>query len=196
MFVVARLLRKRGRNGAARSPECDKTRSPECGNPRRDEVQTQRRDKDASERATGQCCRIVGRLNMRSAEDCGHRNNNADCDSHSSAVTGFCGLIGQIRSPPGAEHIVGRCWSERRGCGRQTSKNRPICLSTLKHLKSSRLAGFLPYIWSNLCTRHIRNKLGVARASDWPDIRGCRKVPHPADPVPPGILSPNPGPIE
>ena len=40
-----------------------------------------------------------------------------------------------------------------------------------KRSRISRLAGFLPFIWSNLCTRHILNKLTPRGHEDWPDKR-------------------------
>jgi hypothetical protein len=33
------------------------------------------------------------------------------------------------------------------------------------------LAGFFAFIWSNLCTRHIRGKLTPRGHHDWPDKR-------------------------
>src|ERR1035438_5580394 len=47
---------------------------------------------------------------------------------------------------------------------------------SVSDLESNRLAGFLPYIWSNLCTRNIRNKLTPRGHHDWPDIRAFRKT--------------------
>ena len=80
---------------------CLKLEAPEDGRLLigRNEVEAQHRDEDA-DRATGQCRRTAGRLNVRSAVDCGHRNKHADYNSHYSAVSGIFGLIGQICSTP------------------------------------------------------------------------------------------------
>jgi hypothetical protein len=37
------------------------------------------------------------------------------------------------------------------------------------------LAGFKAFIWSNLCTRHIPEKLTPRGHHDWPDKRATRK---------------------
>src|SRR5580704_13320428 len=55
-----------------------------------------------------------------------------------------------------------------------TVLNRPICLhekDNVSDLESSRLAGLKQFIWSNLCTRHIPNKLTPRGHEDWPDKR-------------------------
>jgi len=41
---------------------------------------------------------------------------------------------------------------------------------SLNDLESNRLAGILRVIWSNLCTRHIPDKLKPRGHHDWPDI--------------------------
>jgi len=38
------------------------------------------------------------------------------------------------------------------------------------------LAGLKAFIWSNLCTRHIQNKLTPRGHEDWPDKRTTRKL--------------------
>ena len=40
-----------------------------------------------------------------------------------------------------------------------------------KRPRMNGLAGSLPFVRSNLCTRHILNTLNAARADDWPDKR-------------------------
>ena len=40
-----------------------------------------------------------------------------------------------------------------------------------KRFRISRLAGFLPFIWPNLCTRYILNRLTPRGHEDWPDKR-------------------------
>src|SRR5258708_2494521 len=55
-----------------------------------------------------------------------------------------------------------------------TSKYRPICCITffsVSDLESARLAGIYAFIWSNLCTRHIPEKLTPRGHEDWPDKR-------------------------
>jgi hypothetical protein len=55
-----------------------------------------------------------------------------------------------------------------------TVLNRPICffrIFSASDLKSNRLAGLKAFIWSNLCTRHIPNKLTPRGHEDWPDKR-------------------------
>jgi hypothetical protein len=62
------------------------------------------------------------------------------------------------------------------GSGRQVSatgkKTGQICLRekpSVSDLESSSLAGFFAFIWSNLCTRHIPDKLTPRGHHDWPD---------------------------
>src|SRR5580704_11558940 len=55
-----------------------------------------------------------------------------------------------------------------------TVLNRPICffrVFSASDLKSNRLDGLKAFIWSNLCTRHIPNKLTPRGHEDWPDKR-------------------------
>jgi hypothetical protein len=62
--------------------------------------------------------------------------------------------------------------SKQYGYVRITVLNRPIRLhekDNVSDLESSRLAGLKAFIWSNLCTRHIPEKLTSRGHHDWPD---------------------------
>jgi hypothetical protein len=62
--------------------------------------------------------------------------------------------------------------------GRVTVLNWPICfflIFSASDLKSNRLAGLRAFIWSDLCTRHIPNKLMPRGHEDWPDKRPNRE---------------------
>ena len=69
-----------------------------------------------------------------------------------------------------------------------------------KRSRISRLAGFLPFIWSNLCTRYILDKLTPRGHEDWPDKRrrvekiGTRPfhVPEPRSVAPNSVQSSTP----
>jgi hypothetical protein len=50
---------------------------------------------------------------------------------------------------------------------------------SVSDLESSSLAGYFRFIRSNLCTRHIPNKLTPRGHHDWPDKRQNRKLPDP-----------------
>src|ERR1051326_1665841 len=68
------------------------------------------------------------------------------------------------------------------GSGRMTVLNRPICffrIFSASDLRSNRLAGLKAFIWSNLCMRHIPNKLTPRGHEDWPDKRTTRREPFP-----------------
>src|SRR5579864_7501988 len=75
---------------------------------------------------------------------------------------------------------VGMCASH---CSvRITVLNRPICffrIFSASDLKSNRLDGLKAFIWSNLCTRHIPNKLTLRGHEDWPDKRDYLKLADP-----------------
>jgi hypothetical protein len=52
--------------------------------------------------------------------------------------------------------------------------NRPICFFQVfqrKRFRVKQMAGLKAFIWSNLCTRHIPNKLPPRGHEDWPDKR-------------------------
>jgi hypothetical protein len=88
---------------------------------------------------------------------------------------------------PGSRHLgnptanpepIGSPEMQQNGLGRITALNRPICSLRnfrVSDLKSNRLAGLKAFIWSNLCTRHIPNKLSRVGHRDWPDKRATRK---------------------
>src|SRR6266852_6295184 len=62
-----------------------------------------------------------------------------------------------------------------RGLGKKTGQ---ICWReklSVSDLESSSLAGFFALIWSNLCTRHIPDKLTPRGHHDWPDKRVLRQ---------------------
>jgi len=70
-----------------------------------------------------------------------------------------------------------QCRVLRAVCEGITVLNRPICLPldlSVSDLKSSGLAGFKAFIWSNLCTRHIPEKLTPRGHHDWPVKRAIR----------------------
>ena len=70
-----------------------------------------------------------------------------------------------MRSMP-TEQILARLIAER-----------PICffqVFSASDLESNRLAGLKAFIWPNLCTRHIPNKLTPRGHEDWPDKRLIR----------------------
>jgi len=76
------------------------------------------------------------------------------------------GTVFQLKPPASP----GGAWTE-------TVLNRPICLDekdNVSDLESGRLAGLKAFIWSNLCTRHIQNKLTPRGHEDWPDKRRSR----------------------
>src|SRR6516164_9105756 len=67
----------------------------------------------------------------------------------------------------------------RRSSGRITVLNGPICLLrsfSVSDLNSNRLARLNAFIWSNLCTRHIPDKLTLRGHHDWPDKRATRRM--------------------
>ena len=61
---------------------------------------------------------------------------------------------------------------------RETDKNNFVCPKNLSvsDLKSNGLAGFCAFIWSNLCTRYIREQLTPRGHHDWPDKRATRGI--------------------
>jgi hypothetical protein len=51
------------------------------------------------------------------------------------------------------------------------------------------LAGLKAFIWPNLCTRHIPNKLTPRGHEDWPDKRATRREVRPRGLGTPNALS-------
>ena len=85
--------------------------------------------------------------------------------------------IGRIQEPRPrrTEPAFGTAGDPIHGLGKKTGQ---ICWRdklSVSDLESSSLAGFFALIWSNLCTRHIPDKLAPRGHHDWPDKRVTRQ---------------------
>jgi len=91
----------------------------------------------------------------------------------------------EILNTTASGRIYPRCAQQMSATGKKTGQ---ICWReklSVSDLESSSLAGFLALIWSNLCTRHIPDKLTPRGHHDWPDKRVTRQLDSgmPSEPI-------------